>query len=735
MKSVARVLLLLLVWALPALAVPAPKTAVSLLLSHSSAKPGESVTAAIRLVSQPGWHTYWRNPGEVGTATTIEWQLPAAVTAGSIQWPLPEKTTIAGLQDYVYEKETLLLIPVKIGPSAKAGTVKLKAVIEWLECSDKNCVPASATNEISLIIGNESKPSASAAQIDSWRERLPKTDSRIKLSGSWEAGTDTARKLVVEWNGVINEADAKSAGKDVDFFPYEDSNAISPATEVLEATTAKVRLRKPATRAEKSPWPYHIQGLAVMADERGNHTGYEVSFPVAPLPGDPPPAGGTSGAAVQLGGSPASTSLLAILGFAFLGGLILNIMPCVLPVIALKILGFVNQSREEPKRVRELGLIYMLGVVASFLVLAGALLAARSAAGDVNWGMQMQNPYFVVAMLVIVTLVALNLWGVFEITLPGQALGAAGELASREGRSGAFYNGILATLLATPCSAPYLGAAVSAVITRSTTLIIVTFVMIGLGLAAPYVVLSWNPRLLKFLPKPGRWMEKFKFAMGFPMAATAIWLWSFGSTHFGESGGLWLGLFLLFIALGAWVYGDFAQRSTSHRGWASLIAVLIVAFGYGLTLEHELHWRQPPIIADSSDDLANEPNGIQWKRWKADAVTQARAEGHPVLIDFTAKWCVTCQYNKTTSIEIDSVKQKLKEMNAKAFLADFTRKDPKIGAAIRSYGRIGIPLVIVLPADPSAPPILLPEGPFTASTMLEALDLAAQGQKLRASSK
>src|SRR4029078_12786466 len=218
--------------------------------------------------------------------------------------------------------------------------------------------------------------------------------------------------------------------------------------------------------------------LAVMADERGNRTGYEVSFPVAPLPGDPPPAGGESGTAVQLGGSPASPSLLAILGFAFLGGLILNIMPCVLPVIALKILGFVNQSREEPKRVRELGIIYMLGVVASFLVLAGAIVAARGAAGDVNWGVQMQNPYFVLAMFVVVTLVTLNLWGVFEINLPGQALGTAGELASREGRSGAFYNGVLATLLATPCSAPFLGAAVGAVITRPAHIIIPTFMMI-----------------------------------------------------------------------------------------------------------------------------------------------------------------------------------------------------------------------------------------------------------------
>jgi thiol:disulfide interchange protein len=721
MKSLARVLLLF-VWLAPGLHAAA-KTKVSLLLSHTNAKPGETITAALRLVHDSGWHTYWRNPGDAGIATTIQWELPAGVIAEPIRWPVPEKMVIATLQDYVYGDETLLLIPIRIAANTKAGTLKLGGAVDWLECSTA-CVTASGKVEATLAIG-ESQPSENAKLIDIWRERLPKIDPQLKLSATWQKVDDETRKLIIEWK-------PNAAPNGPDFYPYEDSSAVEATTEILEATPDKVRLTKTAKKPEGKPWPTQIHGIVVdgKAEQR---KGFEVSFAVTPLPGDAT-AAATTETSVQIGGTSAPGSFLAILGLAFLGGLVLNIMPCVLPVIALKILGFVNQSREEPKRVRDLGIIYMLGVVASFLVLAVAIVAARGAAGDVNWGVQMQNPYFVVAMLVVVTLVTLNLWGVFEITLPGQALGAAGELASREGRSGAFYNGVLATLLATPCSAPFLGAAVGAVITRPAHIIIPTFVTIGLGLAFPYVLLSWNPRLLKFLPKPGRWMEKFKFAMGFPMAATAVWLWSFGSLHFGEEGGLWLGIFLLFIALGAWIYGDFAQRGTARRGLASVVALLVLAVGYGITLEGQLHWRQPRVVAESSDDdLVNESGGIQWRRWKPEAVAKARAEGHPVLIDFTAKWCVTCRVNKSTSIEVEAVKEKLKQMNAQAFLADYTLRDPKIGSGIRSYGRAAVPLVVVLPADPASAPILLPEGLFTASTLLEALDLAARKPEMQAS--
>jgi thiol:disulfide interchange protein DsbD len=735
MQQIARILCVLLTglscFAADFLRAPPPKTKVSLLLSHTAARPGETITAALRLDSEPGWHTYWRNEGDAGIPTSIEWILPPGITASQIEWPAPEKLVILKLFAYVYEREILLPVPLHIAANAKPGTVALKGSVGWLECSESNCVPQDGKVSNTLVIGGESTLSPDKKLIEEWRARIPKPKPDLVVTASWELTKGPkVRRLVIEWvsKGTISKPD---------FYPFKSENfTVKGETEILQANADKIRLRKPV-ELENGSWPDQISGLVL--DQTGERpTAFEVTLSVPPLQGQIGTIASTqnvgqpqSPAPIELGGAKGGpSSLWAIFGLAFLGGLILNIMPCVLPVIALKILGFVNQSREEPKRVRQLGLLYMLGVLTSFAVLAGVLLGARRAAGDVNWGMQMQNPYFVVGMTVLVTLVALNLWGVFEITLSGGALGTASELAGREGRSGAFYNGVLATLLATPCTAPALGAAVGAVLTQPDYIVVITFLMIGLGLALPYVALSWNPGWLKLLPKPGAWMEKFKMAMGFPMAATAVWMWSFGARHFGKSGGLWLGLFLVFIGLAAWIYGDFVQRGAKHRGLARVLAILVLLTGYSWTLEAKLHWRHPPTALAAADEIVNEPGGITWKRWSPEAVTKARAEGHPVLVDFTADWCFTCQVNKQTGIEVDSVKAKLKELSVETLVADFTLRDPKIGAAIRAFNRPGVPLVVVYPADALGAPILVEGQPWlTPGIVLNALDLATKNSR------
>ena len=413
--------------------------------------------------------------------------------------------------------------------------------------------------------------------------------------------------------------------------------------------------------------------------------------------------------------------------YAFIGGLILNIMPCVLPVIALKILGFVGEARSDPRHVRKLGLVYALGVLVSFVALAAVVIGVKTAGHHAGWGMQFGSPVFVVCLTTLVMLVALNLFGVFEVTLSGRALDAAGGLTSKHGPAGAFFNGVLATALATPCTAPFLSIALGFAFAQKASVILLVFLTVGAGLAAPYVVLSWNPAWLKFLPKPGVWMEKFKIAMGFPMLLTAVWLFNLAAGSYGKSV-LWLGVFLVTAALAAWIFGEFVQRGRNRKGLALAITMILLAGGYAFALEKQLHWREPPVASDPAGSRPESANGIAWQHWTPEAVAVARTEGHPVLVDFTADWCLTCQVNKKTSIEIPSVRSKLKEMNAVALLGDYTHFPDGITTELNRFSRAGVPLVLVYPKNPEAQPIVLPEI-LTPGIVLDALNRANQQQE------
>jgi thiol:disulfide interchange protein len=349
------------------------------------------------------------------------------------------------------------------------------------------------------------------------------------------------------------------------------------------------------------------------------------------------------------------------------------------------------------------------------LALAGFVIAIKQSTGSATWGMQFQNPRFLIFITSLVTLIALNLFGVFEINLGGKALNAAGELASREGNSGAFFNGALATLLATPCTAPFLAPALGFAFTQSIPIILLTFVTIAIGMASPYVLLCFFPAWLKKLPRPGAWMEKFKNAMGFPMLATAIWLFSVTLAHFGKNAALPLGLYLATLAFAAWVFGAFVQQGTKRRSLAGVVAAGAMAFA--------LFYFLPRLKADLA--------AIPWQPWSPAAVQAARAQGRPVFVDFTADWCLTCQVNKKTSIEISSVREKLKSINAVALLADNTTESPEIAEELRRYERAGVPLVLVFPADPEATAIVLPEV-LTPNIVLDALDKAAKNTRLTA---
>ena len=717
-------LIVAVAFGLAAASVEAAHTQARLVLSVEMARPGDTVLAGIQLHMDPQWHTYWKNSGASGIPTSVKWNLPAGVTAGDIQWPTPEKLPPDDLTTYVLENDVVLLVPLKLASDLTPGPHELKATVAWLECKEQ-CVPGKAEVTATLTIGTELKPSTNADLIQTWQKKLPLRRGELSARLQWETSTnEDLRPIIVEWK-------SPTAAGEADFYPQgSDDFEVQGATERLPSEAGTIRLRKPVKKFQ-GDWPKQLSGLSIQKSADGQ-LAYEITAPILAAVESAPAAAATRPTMLPAGNpdreaaaaAPLSKSLWQMLLYAFVGGLILNVMPCVLPVIALKILGFVGEARSDPRHVRKLGLIYALGVLVSFLVLAGMVIGVKAAGHRAGWGMQFSNPQFVVVLTVLITLVALNLFGLFEVNLGGRALNAAGLLASRKGASGAFFNGVLATVLATPCTAPILGQALGFAFTQRAPVIVVMFLTVGFGLALPYIVLSWQPAWLRLLPKPGPWMEKFKIVLGFPMLATAIWLLSLIPAYFGQRA-WWLGIFLVIVALAAWVYGEFVQRGRNRRGLALAIAVALLCGGYVGTIEKQLKWREPIPPGSNNGSLKESADGIAWEPWSLRAVTHTQSEGHPVLVDFTANWCITCQANKHLAIEIPSVRAKLKDIGAAAFLGDYTRLPDDITAELNRYGRAGVPLVLVYPPKDGAPPIVLPEL-LSPGIVLEALDRAVK---------
>ena len=671
-------------------AFPAPKTHVQLLLSAESARAGEAVWAGVKMDMPPKWHTYWRNGGDAGEPTRITWSLPPGVTASDVNWPVPSKDVEqagdSALVTYVYTNEVVLLTRLALAKDLPPGPLTVKASVHWMECSDI-CVPADPDVSAARAGSGEEKPSPDASLLEQWLKRVPASAVPETVAASWEGGgvRTNGRPLIIEWRTNLAPAD---------FYPYASTNFdVDGMTQALKADAGAIRLRK-IVKTNNGIWPDRIAGILAGGINSASPVGVEVDLAIK---GAPPAAARPA--------APAG-SLAVMLVFAFLGGLILNVMPCVLPIIALKILGLVKQSGEQPGRVRNMGLVYAIGVLVSFVILAGLAIGAQRAGGVANWGDAFRIPQVQVALTILVTLIALNLFGLFEITLGARATGAAVELASRQGYSGAFCNGVLATMLATPCTAPFLGAALAFAFTQTPLVIVLVFAAAGAGFAFPFVLLCWEPRWLKLLPKPGAWMEKFKIALGFPMLGAAVWLMWLSAN--GGDDVLWLGLFLVVLALAAWVWGAFVQRGGSRRALAGMISLALVAADAGLLLQ-------------SRPDA----DAIQWNVWSRQAVEEGRRAGHPALVDFTAKSCLTCQVNKRSSLEIKRTRAKLKEIGALAFEGDFTRQDPAIARELEEFHRDGVPLVLVYPKDADREPEVLPVL-LTPSIVLRALDEAAR---------
>jgi len=702
--------------------------------------PGGRPVALLDLKMDAGWHTYWKNPGDAGSATKIEWRLPPGVTVSSSGWPVPQKLPPAEVTTYGYEDEAVLPTVFVIASNTPPGRLAIKAHVTWLECKDV-CIPAHEDVSAAFDVARPGDPIKDVADtlaadperarlFNLWRHSMPLPQAGAgEVRAWWEKPVDAdIRPLVIAW--AVPKHDA-------DFYPdASDHFEIQAPTQVFAPPTGGVGLRKLVKKFD-GDWPTMVSGLLVLppatnAPAGTNGIRYSIAYDVAlPVANSAPASPSATPAPVPPNSASQPDSNLArprdwlflgrMLLFAFMGGLILNIMPCVLPVIALKILGFVSEAGSAPRRVRTLGVVYAAGVLCSFLVLAAGVIGIRAAGHHAGWGMQFGSPIFVVCLITLVLLVALNLFGVFEVTLGGRAVDAAGGLASRGGLAGAFFNGVLATTLATPCTAPFLASALGFAFQERAPLIVTVFLTAGLGLAAPYLILAWQPGWLKFLPRPGPWMEKFKNAMGFPMLATVVWLYFIASSNYGHSV-VWLGAFLVVVACAAWIFGEFVQRGRSHRLLAGILALLLLMGGYGVALEKELNWRVPMPPAYSAGAFSSN-HGLEWQPWSPAAVAAARAAGQPVLVDFTADWCLTCQVNRKTSLEAPQVRDQLKALKVVTLVGDYTHSSDAIAAELQRYQRAGVPLVLVYPKNPDLPPIFLPSV-LTPGIVLSALDSA-----------
>jgi thiol:disulfide interchange protein DsbD len=658
----------------------------SLVADTTAIAAGQPFTVGVRLKMLPGWHVYWQFPGDSGAPPKVEWELPAGFTAGPIQWPLPSAHMDEGdMLTYVYENDVLL--PVEITPPATLppGEVTLKAHLKWLVC-EQICVPGSGDVELKLPTG-ESAP-ANAELFNTWRAQLPKTTSAL---------------FTVQWDrSKANEFSLRIAGLPKEFkaeffpLPPEGAKPAHPKTsEIAPDGTRTITFPIEDGGAPNLPW----RGVLATGMGTAPREGWLIEAST-----------GTAPATSAASASTTDHNLLAILWSAFLGGLILNLMPCVLPVIALKIFGFVQQAGEEPRRVFRLGLAFVAGVFTFFLSLATLIAVLRANGVGLNWGFQFQHVGILVTLIALVFVFGLNLLGVFEIALTGGTASKLSELSSREGYSGAFLHGMFTTLLGTSCTAPFLGAVLGFAFVAPPLAVFAIFTAIAAGMSLPYFLLTANPAWMRFLPKPGLWMERLKQLMGFIMLGVVVWLLGVLGQSRGVEPLIAVSSFLLVLGVASWIYGVSGGKVV---GWVLIAALL--GGGWFVLLKGKLDSTKQP----GSGLKAATAGGIPWEAWSDARVTEATKAGQPVFVDFTADWCLNCKYNEKFVLETDPVRAALKAKNVLPLKADWTNADPTITAILRKHGRVGVPVYLLYPGG-NAEPVLLPEI-LTQSGLLEAL--------------
>lgn len=701
-RRVSLVLSLCLLWLSPfftAYGATTPRVTASLVAADTTVQPGAPLTVALRFEHAPHWHTYWINPG-TGLPTSIEWTLPPGWKAGPIQWPAPRvlKDSKQNIVGNGYEGE--LFLPVTLTPPAnlKAGdSVTFNAAAEWLMCEDI-CVPGSGKFTLTLPVA-AAKPAPDAtwgAKIRATLDGLPRA-----VPGWTVAATRAAKTLTL---AVAPTSAGGHVPADLHFFSEDSLIAYDQPQTVKSDGRGGFVLELPLA-ADAPADAKRVVGVLTSGNgwiAGGAIRGLLVSADLAAKSAVAGGAGSKSPAAAT--GGLAGTMLLALVG-----GLILNLMPCVFPVLGIKILGFVNQAGHQRSKIVAHGLVFTLGVLLSFWSLAGVLAVLRASGDQLGWGFQLQSAAFVYALAVLLLVFAMNMSGVFEFGLGATAVG--GELQMKSGYAGSFFTGVLATVVATPCSAPFLAPALGAALAVSTIESFAIFTSIAIGLSAPYLLLSIFPQAVKVLPRPGAWMETFKQFMAFPLYATVGYLIWVLAAQTGDEAFRSVLFSLVLIAMAVWMYGRWSAPGASAGRARFGIASLVVVGAGGL-------WLGWPKDASTAAKPGETP-AVVWEAWSPEAVAKLRAEGRIIYVDFTARWCATCQTNKKLVFGSSEVVKYFADKKIATLRGDWTSKDPRITAELAAYQRSAVPFnVIWLPGKDA--PVVLPEI-LTARTVLDSL--------------
>jgi len=677
----------------------APKVIASLIPERNAVAPGGTVTVALNEQIRENWHTYWVNPGDSGAPTTITWHLPPGWTAGDIQWPYPTRLPVGPLMNFGYADQVALLTDLKAPADAKPGeTATLSADVMWLVCSDV-CIPEETHLTLPLAVAEATPPpeEKNAALFAQARAKLPK-------GSPWRAVYDAGDKrfaLLVESKEL-----AQARPREAAFYPYKDG-FVEAAAPQLPGTSEKGFVIQSETgykltSAQKRAGVGKLLGLLVLtgADGRTEALNVEAEPGLVPV------------ASVTLTSGGDAAGLLQALLFAFLGGLILNLMPCVFPVLSMKALALAAK-REAPVKARASAIAYGAGVLMSFIALAGALIAFRAGGASLGWGFQLQQPLFVTALALLMFAIGLNLSGLYEVG-GARVTNLGGRFAGKEGAAGSFFTGVLAVVVATPCTAPFMGAAMGFALTANAAVALGVFAALGLGFAAPFMLLGLWPRALRALPRPGAWMTTLRQVLAFPMYGAAVWLIWVLSLQTGSDGVLAALAAALALAFGLWVYGRSQALSGSRRtaGFATAAAAIAGAMflvplaGAGA---------RPAASANAPAEGA-----LSYETFSAARLESLREEGRPVFINATAAWCITCLVNEKVALSGENLIDAFAGRKVAALKADWTNRDSEITALLASHGRSGVPLYLYFAPGAEAP-IVLPQF-LTESVVMAALE-------------